>query len=110
MKVKLTINIILLLVCLSGLAAQDRVGADVLYRAGKYQEAIDVCLVELEETEKNMNAYCFLVWSLLSLKRYPEALDYANAGRKISRYDRRMILAAGEALYYMGQNQEMPRK
>lgn len=106
MRQKVNFFIILFCFCTVFVDAQERVGADTLYEEGKYQEAVNICLEELKETPKNINAYCYLVWSLLKLKNYQDAYKYSLDGMDIARYDRRMIMAAGEALYYLGRNRE----
>jgi tetratricopeptide (TPR) repeat protein len=47
-----------------------------------------------------------ICWSLISLGRYEEALNYARQGRNISRYDPRIIEILGEISYYQGRNRE----
>lgn len=106
MKVRFSYILVCLCLLLSVLQGQERHGADILYDQGRYQEAIDVCLAELVETPKNINAFCYLTWSYSRLKKWDKALEYARKGMEVSRYDRRMIFAAGEALYYIGKNRE----
>jgi predicted Zn-dependent protease len=45
-------------------------------------------------------------WSLISLGRYGEALNYARLGWDISRYDPRIIEILGEIGYYQGRNND----
>jgi tetratricopeptide (TPR) repeat protein len=84
--------------------AQDRPDALDLYRRGQFEEAVEVCLQELEAQPRNMDSYVVLGWSLLRLERYQEALDYAQQALAISRYDYRIIEITGEAYFYMGRN------
>lgn len=86
--------------------AQEYLGADILYEQGRYQEAVKVCLAELGETPKRIDAYCYIVWSYFALKQYEESYEWAKKGREIAWTDRRMIFAAGESLYFLGRNQE----
>ncbi|MFW5727068.1 MAG: tetratricopeptide repeat protein [Spirochaetia bacterium] len=65
---------------------------------------MEVCLQELEEMPQNMDSYAVLCWSLVRLGRYDEALDYAEQGMQISRYDPRMVEIVGEIHYYQGRN------
>ena len=53
-----------------------------------------------------MNSYTVLGWSLIALRRYQEALNYARQGLDISRYDHRVVEIAGEAHFYLGNNLE----
>ena len=91
---------------LSFINAQERPDALLLYNQGRYDESAKVCIQELEEMPKNMDSYVVLGWSLLKLSRYQEALDYMQKAFTISRYDARVIEAAGEAYYYLGKNAE----
>ena len=106
MKTARVIYIIILSCCSFQLFTQERIGADILYEQGKYQEAISTCIRELEETPKNINAYCYLVWSYFALRKYNESYEYAKKGMEVARYDRRMIFGAAEALYHLGRNNE----
>ncbi|MFW6207465.1 MAG: tetratricopeptide repeat protein [Spirochaetota bacterium] len=86
------------------LSAQEPPDALRLYNNGQYSEAVEVCLQELEEMPQNMDSYAVLCWSLVRLGRYDEALDYAEQGMQISRYDPRMVEIVGEIHYYQGRN------
>ena len=85
-------------------AQEDRPDALAMYHQGQYEKAVNVCLTELESSPRNMNSYTVLGWSLISLKRYQEALDYAMQGLKVSRYDHRVVEIAAEANFYLGNN------
>lgn len=107
MKLKVLYIVVTILLFNITLSAQDPGGgADLLFEQGRFQEAIDVCLKELEQTPKRIDAYCYIVWSYEKLKNWSKALEYAKKGMDISRYDRRMIMSAGKALYYLGKNRE----
>lgn len=86
------------------LFAQDKPDALVLYRQGKYDEAVTVCREELSVTPRNMNSYSVLCWSLVAAGRYAEARDAALEAQRISRWDGRIIEVLGEAYYYLGDN------
>ncbi|WP_319562317.1 tetratricopeptide repeat protein [Marispirochaeta sp.] len=86
--------------------AQEQPDALAMYRQGEYAKAVDICLAELETSPRNMNSYTVLGWSLIALRRYQEALDYAQQGLEISRYDHRVVEIAGEANFYLGNNVE----
>jgi len=87
------------------LLAQSKPDALKLYREGKYEEARQVCLSELEQNPNNMDSYVVLCWSLLALKRWGDAELYAKKALAI-RNDPRIIEILGEALFYMGKNKE----
>lgn len=88
----------------SPVIAQDRPDALAAYRESRFNDAVKICIDELAISEKNMNSYSVLGWSLLALGRYQEALDYGTEGMKIARYDPRIIEIMGEANFYLGNN------
>ena len=105
MKVKVSlISALLSLLVLSAATAQSRPDALQLYRQGRFAEAVEVTLAEIEETPRNMNSYTVLGWSLLALGRYQDALDYGQRALAISRYDSRIVQIVGEAHYRLGNN------
>lgn len=87
-----------------GLFAQQRPDALKLYRQGNYQEAVSATKNEIAEDPGNMDSYSVLCWSLLRSGQYQEALDWAQKGMKVSRYDARMVEVVGEAHFYLGNN------
>jgi tetratricopeptide (TPR) repeat protein len=95
-----------LILPVQGTRAQERPDALRLYNNGQYERAVEVCLDELEVMPRNMDSYAVLCWSLLRLRRYDEALEYALQGLEISRYDPRMVEVMGEVHYYKGNNLE----
>jgi len=88
------------------LSAQEKPDALQKYRAGKYQEAIQICLLELEAMPRNMDSYAVLCWSLAKLERFEECLTYGLKGLEISANDIRIIEVTGEAYYNLGKNLE----
>jgi tetratricopeptide (TPR) repeat protein len=96
----------LLCVCLLSVNAQEYRDALELYRNGSYDEAVEVCLQELEAMPRNMDSYVVLGWSLLKLKRYDEALQYGEEAHSITPSDYRVIEILGETHFYLGNNQE----
>lgn len=106
-RVNTTLVILIFIISLiltAHLSAQERPDALRLYNNGQYTEAVEVCLQELEEMPQNMDSYAVLCWSLVRLGRYDEALDYAEQGMQIARYDPRMVEIVGEVHYYQGRN------
>ncbi|GHV29081.1 hypothetical protein AGMMS4952_14190 [Spirochaetia bacterium] len=85
-----------------------RAGADALveYRNRNYESAVTVCKNELAVNPSNLESHVVICWSLISLGRYEEALNYARQGRILSRYDPRIIEILGEISYYQGRNSE----
>ena len=99
-----TIIVLILSMLAVTLTAQERPDALAMYQMGEYEKAVNVCLTELEISPRNMNSFTVLGWSLISLKRYQEALNYALKGLEISRYDHRVVEIAAEANFYLGNN------
>jgi tetratricopeptide (TPR) repeat protein len=85
---------------------QERADALRLYREGRYDEAVQVCLNELQEMPRNMDSYTVMGWSLLALGRHDEAYAQARKALETAPYDQRLVQIAGEALYYLGKNRE----
>ncbi len=107
-------NLMLLAVLVAlgaGLGAQNRPDALELYRQGEFEQAVQVCLQELEErgsdqTRLRMNSYTVLGWSYIRLGQYQNALELSQEARKESRYDIRIIENEAEAMFYLGRNME----
>jgi tetratricopeptide (TPR) repeat protein len=87
---------------------QGNAQADALgeYRNRNYESAVTICKGELALNPGNLESHVVLCWSLISLGRYDEALNYARQGRLLSRYDPRVIEILGEISYYQGRNRE----
>ena len=79
------------------------------YRNGNYERAVELCKEVISGNPKEMEAHVILCWSLIALRRYEEARDFALAGQNLSRYDPRIIGALGEIYYFQGHNNEALR-
>jgi tetratricopeptide (TPR) repeat protein len=86
--------------------AQTQADALLEYRYGNYEAAVEVCKNELAANANNLESHVVICWSLISLGRYGEALNYARNGRALSRYDPRIVEILAEIAYYQGRNQE----
>jgi len=86
--------------------AQTAPDALLEYRAGNFERSIEICINEIAQNPNNIESHVVISWSLIRLGRYNEAMDYARAGRNISRYDVRITEALGEICYYQGRNNE----
>lgn len=84
--------------------AQQREDALVLYRNGKYAQAIKICEVEITEDPQNIDSYCVLCWSLVRNRQYAEAEQRAAEARDINSTDVRLIEIQAEAKFYLGKN------
>jgi tetratricopeptide (TPR) repeat protein len=105
---RLVLPIILLNIA-AVLQAQEKVDALNEYRLGNFENAIAICLAELETSPTNMDSYAVLCWSLIKLGRYEEVAARATAARQLNRYDPRLAEALAEARYYQGRNVEALR-
>lgn len=75
-----------------------------MWKNGRYAEAIEVCLGEINDTPDNLDSYVVLCWSLVENGQYKEAEYWASKGRTVSRYDPRLVEALAEAQFYLGYN------
>ena len=90
----------------SPLYAHTRPDALREYRDGNFLRAVEICRNEIVQSPSNMDSYVVICWSLISLGRYPEALEYAQRARNINRFDVRIIEILGEIYFYQGQNND----
>jgi tetratricopeptide (TPR) repeat protein len=86
--------------------AQEREDALVEYRQGRFSNAVEITLAEIEDDPANLDAYTVLGWSLLALERYEDALEYGLEGLQVSRFDHRIVHIVGEANYRLGNRLE----
>ncbi|MDR3335882.1 MAG: tetratricopeptide repeat protein [Treponema sp.] len=96
----------LVLVCLPLVLFGQNRDALLEYRNGRYETAVEICKNEIRANRNNLDAHVVICWSLIRLSRYEEAKTYAAEGRKIGRYDVRIIEILGEISYFQGQNSE----
>lgn len=101
-----TKSFILLFFCFSLAFVYTQEGPDALelYNNKQYEEAVKVCLSEIEEMPRNMDSYVVLGWSLLALGKYDDAKEYSNKALSINRWDYRIIRNIAESLYFLGEN------
>lgn len=86
--------------------AQDKPDALVLYKNGRYAEAIAVCEAEIKENPNNLNSYVVITWALLASGQYEKTYDMTTEGRKIAQTDPRLIATQAEACFHLGKNSE----
>ena len=86
--------------------AQDKPDALVLYKNGRYAEAIAVCEAEIKENPNNLNSYVVITWALLASGQYEKTYDMTIEGRKIAQTDPRLIATQAEACFHLGKNSE----
>lgn len=76
------------------------------YRDGRYQEAIDITLEEIEDNPNNIDSYVVLGWSLNALGRSQEAIDYGLRALQINQFESRVLQIVAEAHYDSGNTLE----
>ncbi len=101
---KVFLSLILSSIFCFSIFAQQREDALVLYRNGKYAQAIKICEVEITEDPQNIDSYCVLCWSLVRNRQYAEAEQRAAEARAINSTDVRLIEIQAEAKFYLGKN------
>ncbi len=99
------IPFLFLFICLS-LFSQTKKDALILYKNGRYKEAIAVCEQELKETPSNLNSFIVMAWALLADKQYQKTYEITVKGQKAAGSDPRLIESQAEACFYLGKNQE----
>lgn len=86
--------------------SQDRPDALASYNSGDYAAAVEICLEEIEEAPRSRDSYSVLCWSLIALRRYEEAFEYATIAYGFAASDPRIVEVLGEANYFLGRNLE----
>lgn len=100
------LSLILSLLLLGPLFAQEKPDALRLYWDKQYKEAAAACINEIKETPQRMDSYAVLGWSLLALKNYQDALNWSLRGLRYNAYDTRLVLTAAESSYALGHYQK----
>jgi tetratricopeptide (TPR) repeat protein len=95
---------VMLLVLGSTLMAQEQEDALVAFREGRYQDAIRITNAEIAASPARMDSYAVQGWTLMALGRWADAVDLAQRGLQIARYDHRLIAIMGEAQFRLGNN------
>jgi len=106
MKNKILI-IILLSTAIFHIFGQEKKDALKIFREGRYKEAIEITLEEIDiipdsSLRMKMDSYTVLLWSLIVEQRYDDVIVYGNDAKKLSPYDSRITESLGGARYYKG--------
>ncbi len=101
----------LILIFPATLFSQESKDALKLWRQGKFDASVEVCLEELGNLPKSsyaerMESYTVLCWSLLRLKRYEDVVLYGSEAFEKSSRDWRIVASLGEAHFNLGNNRE----
>lgn len=106
-QMKKIISLLLLVCVFSAVFSQtEKKDAYDMWKNGRYAEAIEVCLAEINDTPGNLDSYVVLCWSLVENGQYKEAEYWGTKGRTVSRYDPRLVEALAEAQFYLGNNEK----
>jgi tetratricopeptide (TPR) repeat protein len=97
--------------------AQRQTGSDALqnYRIGRdlearnrfdeannyYNEAVRICMDELNRNSANMDSYTVLTWTLLRQRRYSEVINWGDRALRVNPGDFRIVETMGEAYFYL---------
>ncbi|UPA16390.1 tetratricopeptide repeat protein [Borrelia coriaceae] len=95
--------IFILLSSSSLLKAQEKEDSLLLYKQGKFQEAIINTKNEIKHNPKNLDARAILIWSLIATGEYKRAELESIKGLEIKKHDARIIQALGESYFFQGQ-------
>jgi len=98
--------ILLALVIVAPVMAQDKPDALELYRTNKFAEAVKVCQQEIAVSPNNVESYVVMGWSLLRLQQYADALASGQKAIAINPNDPRLIQIVGEAQVFLGKTAE----
>ena len=98
-------------------SAQRQTGSDALqnFRIGRdletrnrfdeantyYNEAVRICMEELNRNNANMDSYTVLTWTLLRQRRYAEVINWGDRALRINPGDFRIVETMGEAYFYL---------
>lgn len=103
---KTRIFLFLFFLILFSQAYAQKPDALVLFKLGKYKDAIAVCEQELKASPRNIESYVVLSWALIADKQYEKAYETAKSGRDIMQYDPRLTESQAEACFFLGRNTE----
>ena len=95
--------IFILLSSLYLINAQEKEDSLLLYKQGKFQEAIINTQEELKHKPRNLDARAILIWSLIASGEYKKAELESIKGLDINKHDTRIIQTLGEAYFFQGQ-------
>jgi tetratricopeptide (TPR) repeat protein len=92
-----------------------RVGRDLEARnradeaARYYNDAVRICLEEINQNSTNMDSYTVLTWTLQRQRRYAEVINWGERGLRINANDYRIIETMGEAYFYLNRFEDSLR-
>jgi len=66
-----------------------------------YNQAIRLCMDELNRNNVHMDSYTILTWALLRQRRYAEVINWGDRALRINPGDYRIVETMGEAYFYL---------
>jgi hypothetical protein len=66
-----------------------------------YNEAIRICMNELNRNSSNMESYTVLTWSLLRQRKYAEVISWGDRALRVNPNDFRIVETMGEAYFFL---------
>jgi tetratricopeptide (TPR) repeat protein len=81
------------------LEARDRMEEANRY----YNEAVRICLDEINQNAANMDSYTVLTWTLQRQRKYAEVISWGERGLRINGNDYRIMETMGEAYFYLNR-------
>jgi tetratricopeptide (TPR) repeat protein len=116
-KIVFILCTVLLFLAAPGFSQEGRPDALRSYRTGRdleargrlqdarpyYDEAITICLSEINQNAANMDSYTVLTWALQRQNRYAEVIEWGQRGLRVNANDFRVIETMGEASFYLDQ-------
>jgi tetratricopeptide (TPR) repeat protein len=65
-----------------------------------YNEAVRICMEELNRNNANMDSFTVLTWSLLRQRRYAEVINWGDRALRVNSNDYRIVETMGEAYFF----------
>jgi tetratricopeptide (TPR) repeat protein len=103
----------------------DQASLDALrsYRAGRdlearnrreeafryYDEAIRICIAELNQNSANMDFYTVLTWALRRQEKHADVISWGERALRIGGSDYRIVETMGEAYFYLARYEDSLR-
>lgn len=87
-------------------AQEDEADALQAYRDGRFQDAIEITLEEIETNPNNIDSYVVLGWALNALGRTQEAIDYSLRALQVNQFESRVLQIISEAHFDSGNMTE----
>lgn len=91
------LGLVLTVVAAAPILAQEPPDALQAYRDGRFADAIEITLAEIEANPNNVESYVVLGWSLNALGRSQDAVDYGLQALQVNQFESRILQIVAEA-------------